>query len=242
VPEHLLRPPAPLTVRPAESEPIVRPSAISDPDAPPTHHPPHYEVLEPGKEGRGGTTGPPTDLELVPVRIARAVARALRTLRDWLYLISLAALVVVLIGYLFQWKVLLHLGAVVVVASNISMLVVGLAYLVSLPFKEGLRYGLANLLIPFYVVYYGWTRWPKMKPAIVNTVRSFTPILLVGFAYLVYEEGPVIEQKVESEFTELEKAVETKLPDLEKNLPAVEKIEGKLETPDSPKGRPEENR
>jgi hypothetical protein len=243
VAEHLLRPPTPLTVRPAESDPILRPAAISDPDAPPSHHgrpheAPPYEVLEPGGEGRGGASGPPSALELVPVRIARSVARALRTLRDWLYLISLTALVVVLLGYLFQWKILLHLGAVVVVASNISMLVVGLAYLVSLPFKEGLRYGLANLLVPFYVVYYGWTRWSKMKPAVVNTVRSFTPILLVGVAYLVYEEGPVIERKIESEFTELEKAVETKLPDLEKNLPAVEQIESKRENPVPADGPP----
>jgi hypothetical protein len=241
VSEHLLRPPTPLSVRPAESEPVLRPSAISEPDAPPIHHGRHHEappyvVLEPRHEGKQGDSGPPTDLELLPIRIARSIARTLRTLRDWLYLVSLAALVVVLIGYLFQRKLLLHVGAVAVVAANISMLVVGVAYLVSLPFKEGLRYGLANLLVPFYAVYYWWTRWPRMKPAVVNTFRSFTPILLVGIAYLIYEEAPVIEQKVEQEFTELEKAVETKLPELEKKLPAVEKIEKKLETSDSSQG------
>jgi hypothetical protein len=236
VTDHLLRPPTPLTVRPAESDPVQRPAAISDPDAPPVHHGRHHEgspyvVLEPRGEGRGDS-GPPSDLELVPIRIARFIARSLRTLRDWLYLISIAALVLVLIGYLFSLKLLLHIGAVVVIAANISMLTVGLAYLVSLPFKEGLRYGLANLLVPFYAVYYWWTRWPKMKPAVVNTFRAFAPILLVGFAYLVFEEAPVIEQKVEQEFHELEKAVETKLPSVEQQLPAVESIEKKLDTPE----------
>jgi hypothetical protein len=107
------------------------------------------------------------------------------------------------------------LGAALVIASNIGMLVVGVAYLVTLPFKESLKLGLANVFVPFFAVYYWYSRWPRMKRPVINTVSSFLPIALVGLAYLVYEEGPevekelpVLEQKLEQEFAPLEKKFE----------------------------------
>jgi len=140
-------------------------------------------------------------------------------LRDWLYVVSLAFLVLVLIAGLFHWKTLLHLGALGVVASNISMLYVGLAYLITLPFKESLKHGLANLLIPFYAIYYWSTRWSRMKTAVYKTVGSFLPIALVGLAYLVYEEAPKVET-----------AIEQKLPKWEKSLGRITtKLESKTD-------------
>jgi hypothetical protein len=223
VPGHLLRPPSELKVRPASDDPVLRPKAISEPDLPPhrRHHGAEEYVVGRDGEPREGSSGPPSFLEILPVRTARLVSRILWTLRDWLYLISLTALVVVLLGYLFQWKILLHLGAVVVVAANISMLCVGLAYLISLPFKEGLRYGLANLLVPFYAIYYWVTRWPRMKRPVLNTVRSFTPIGLVALAYLIYEEAPVVESVIEKEIPALEKTLDEKLPAIDKQLPSL---------------------
>jgi hypothetical protein len=107
-----------------------------------------------------------------------------------------------------------------VVASNISMLYVGVAYLVSLPFKESLKQGLANLLIPGYAVYYWWVNWPRMKMAVVKTLGSFLPIALVGLAYLVYEEAPVVKA-----------AVKRKLPEVERRLErATTKLEVKTKT------------
>jgi hypothetical protein len=130
-------------------------------------------------------------------------------------------LVLVLIGYLFQLKLLLHIGALGVIAANIGMLCAGVAYLVTLPFKESLRHGLANLLIPFYAIYYWTTRWPRMKTPVYRTLGSFLPILLVVIAYLVYEEAPAVEQTLEKEIPALEKAFENQVPGLDRKLEQV---------------------
>ena len=116
----------------------------------------------------------------------------LRTLRDWGYLVSLAALVLALIGFIFKLKGALHTGVVVAIAANIEMLVVGTAYLVTLPFKESLHHGLANLFPP-YAFYYWYTRWPKMKTPVKKTVGAFLPIALAGLGYFLYEDGSKIE-------------------------------------------------
>lgn len=146
--------------------------------------------------------------------VAYAASRHLRSLRDQLYLASIAGLVLALYGYLFSSRLVLHLGAVVVIAANAGMLVVGLAYLVSLPFKESPGHGLANLLIPGYAVYYWATRWHRMRRPVRNTFAAFAPILLVVLAYLAYEEAPAVESAVEREFP----AIERELPELEREL------------------------
>jgi ABC-type multidrug transport system fused ATPase/permease subunit len=119
------------------------------------------------------------------------------TVRNWLYLTSVIGLVIVLYGYLFSWMNMLHVGATIVVVSNISMLVVGLAYLISLPFKESLHHGLAHL-IPFYAFYYWSTRWHKMRRPVYNTIGSFLPIALVVLGYAIYKEKDQIERAVEN--------------------------------------------
>jgi hypothetical protein len=142
-------------------------------------------------------------------RLARFVARVLRGLRDWLYVISLAFLAVTAVGWAFKSRMALHLGALGVVATNVSMLVVGLFYLVVLPFRDSLAKGLGALLLPPYAVYYWVAHWDKMRKPVLNTLRSFTPILLVGLAYLLYEEAPVIEKGVERVEQVVEKAEAT---------------------------------
>src|SRR5262249_34917110 len=148
-----------------------------------------YNVLDPYhfSESRG-RAGPPPLWTLLPTLTARFFARQFRTTRDRLYVLSLFFLVLVLIGYLFPLKVVLHLGTVGAIASNIGMLGAGIAYLVTLPFKESLHQGLANVLIPFYAIFYWTTRWPKMKAPVYQTVKAFTPILLAGLAYVAYKE------------------------------------------------------
>jgi hypothetical protein len=238
--DHLLAPPAPLKVRAAEEDPRVRPHAISDPDEPPLRpdrKSSQYAVLDPHHLGEShGRSGPPPLWTLFPSLTARFVARQFRTLRDWLYLVSLACLVIVLLGYLFQWKILLHLGAVGVVASNIAMLCVGAAYLVTLPFKESLHHGLANLFIPFYAVYYWWSRWPSMKTAVFKTAGAFLPIALVGLAYLVYEEAPVVEKAIERELPALEKKIETTAPELDRKVTrTLDALKNEAESNSNPK-------
>jgi hypothetical protein len=225
VADHLLAHPAPLAIRPAEAEPRRRPQAVSDPDPGPAAAPARpsprddYNVLDPYHLSRTRSSlGPPPVWWLLPVMTARFISHRLRGLRDRLYVVSLFFLVLVLIGYLFQLKLLLHLGAVGVIAANISMLATGLAYLVTLPFKESLRHGLANLLIPFYAIYYWTTRWPRMRTPVYRTLGAFLPIALVGLAYLVYEEGPAVEQAIEKEVPALEKAIDDRVPALERKV------------------------
>jgi len=222
VPGHLLASPAPLTVRPAEADPRPRPAAISDPDEPRPKRgrgAEDYSVLDPHRLTRHhSSAGPPPFWTILPSMTARLVASYFRRIRDWLYVVSLVFLVVVLLGYLFRWKVVLHLGIVGVVASNIGMFCVGVAYLVTLPFKESLAHGLANVLIPFYAIYYWTTRWPKMKTPVYKTFGSFVPILLVVLAYAAYEEAPVVERAIERELPVVENALERRVPVLEKQV------------------------
>lgn len=229
LPAHLLAAEVPLAVREAEAEPRRRPEAVSEPEetpAGPAHRAgrpaPEYGLAAGGAEHRShSSSGPPPLWVNLPTLTARYVASHFRALRDWLYLVSLGSLVIVLLAYLYHSRLVLHLGAALVIASNISMLVVGLAYLVTLPFKESLWIGLANLLVPFYAIYYWVTRWHKMKRPVLNTLGSFLPIVLVGLAYLVYEEAPAVERAVEQELPVLEERVEKKLPGLEKSVDRV---------------------
>jgi hypothetical protein len=130
-------------------------------------------------------------------RLARFVLRILRLVRDWLYVISIAFLALAAVGFAFQSRPMLHVGATGVIAANIGMLVVSLFYLVTLPFKDSLPRGLGTLLIPPYAVYYWVNHWPQMRKPVLNTLRSFTPIALVGLAYFFYVEAPAIEAGVE---------------------------------------------
>src|SRR5262249_44970318 len=144
--------------------------------------------------GRHSSAGPPPLWTLLPSMTARLVASYFRRIRDWLYVVSLAFLVVVLLGYLFHWKLVLHLGVVGVIASTPGMLCVGVAHPVTLPFKESLAHGLATLLVPFYAIYSWATRWPRMKTPVYKTLGSFVPIALVVPAYAPYEEAPAVER------------------------------------------------
>jgi hypothetical protein len=235
VADHLLAKPSPLKVRPADAEPRVRPEAVSDPDPEPealasprgrqargpgaSHD---YSVLDPFHVSQTrSSVGPPPRWTLLPTLTARFLATQFRRLRDRLYVVSLFFLVLVLIGYLFQLKLLLHFGALGVIAANIGMFCAGVAYLVTLPFKESLRHGLANLLIPFYAIYYWTSRWSRMKTPVYRTLGSFLPILLVAIAYLVYEEAPAVERTLEKDVPALEKKLEEEVPGLDRKLEQV---------------------
>jgi DNA-directed RNA polymerase subunit RPC12/RpoP len=233
--EHLLpgaRPASP-TLRPAEAEPPKTVKTISSPPDDPAWEghragaDPHYGVI--GPEERGGRVRSPISRKVVLLQVARAVSGELRTIRNLLYVASVLFLTIALLGFLFKLKVMLHAGAVGVIFVNVSMLVVGFAYLVSLPFQEGPVYGLANL-IPFYAVYYWITRWPRMKKPVLKTLGAFLPVALVGLAYGFYEEAPVIEKTLEERVPALErtfeKELDTRAPRLEKAVDgAVDGIE-----------------
>lgn len=162
-----------------------------------------------------GASGPPPWWWNAPSLTARLIARLLRKSRDLLYYFSLASLVVILYGFLFKVKMLLHLGAVVIVGSNISMFCVGVAYLVTLPFKDSLRHGLACTLVPFYAFYYWATRWHRMRLAVLNTLAAFIPMFLVALAYIFYKEAPAIENEVERLAPRIEAEADKVLRDIE---------------------------
>jgi hypothetical protein len=84
-----------------------------------------------------------------------------------------------------------------VVVVNTGMLGTALGYLVTLPFRDGLAVGLAVLLLPPFTVYYWVKHWRTMRMPVLNTLRSFAPIVLVGLAYVFFEEAPVIEREAE---------------------------------------------
>jgi hypothetical protein len=239
--DHLLRDPAPLNVRHAEAEPRPTPIAITDPDEDPLKPGDDYTVHGPTVRVRHSSAGPPPFWVNIPTLTARSLARMFRTLRDWGYIISLAALVLALIGYIAKSGPMLHVGVVVAIAANVEMLVVGVAYLVTLPFKESLHHGLANLFPP-YAIYYWYSRWPKMKAPVKKTIGAFLPIALAGTAYFFHEDGAKVEAVVEEKFKVIEEkiekavgAVEEKAPGLGKTIDKV--LEPSGEAADTPKGR-----
>jgi hypothetical protein len=202
---------APLQVKPAQEAPRSKPAAISDPDQPAETNTGRwrallteprsivYKLAEPLRAPRtDSSAGPPPAVMLIPSQIARVLSHFFLKIRNWLYVASVVGLLIALYGYLFSWMNMLHIGATIVIAANISMLVVGVVYLVSLPFKESFHHGLANVLIPFYAIYYWSTRWQKMKRPVVNTLGSFLPIFLVAIAYIVFEEREPIEHALEN--------------------------------------------
>ncbi len=181
--------PAPAQVHPPTDR-DARPIEVLDPDGllakqtHRTHLNPHYET-----------------------RVARFAARLLRTTRDRLYLLTLALLVVTLIGFLFKLNPLLHLGTVGVILVNILMLVDGVLYLSILPFRQSLAQGLGVVLVPPYAVYYWYKHWSSLRKPVLNTVGSFLPIILASLAYLAYEEAPLVWEGIEKADRVVEKAV-----------------------------------
>ncbi|HQU44728.1 MAG: hypothetical protein B7Z73_07480 [Planctomycetia bacterium 21-64-5] len=219
-PQHLLDSAPALNLRPGEAQQTAWPSAVStDPNADDLLHKhgrPNYALGRPfDGQSQSRSSGPPPLWWNLPSLTARFVARLLRKSRDLLYYISLASLVAILYGFLFKVKPLLHVGAVVIVASNIGMFWVGLSYLVTLPFKDSLRHGLACVLVPGYAIYYWATRWHRMRPAVMNTLWAFIPMLLVALAYFFYKEAPAIEAEVEREAPKIEADADEMVKDLE---------------------------
>jgi hypothetical protein len=239
--DHLLEAHTPLNVRHAEAEPRPEPKAISDPDTEPLRPEDEYGVKSPTVKLRHSSAGPPPFWVNIPTLTARSLARLFRTLRDWGFMVSLAALTLALIGFAFKLKGALHVGVVVAIAANIEMLVVGAAYLVTLPFKESLHHGLANLFPP-YALYYWYSRWPKMKTPVKKTIGAFLPIALAGLAYFLYEDGAKVEAAVEKEFEVIEGKVERAVEKVEGKAPGLEKtidrvLEPSGEGPETAKGR-----
>ncbi|HJT34581.1 MAG TPA: hypothetical protein VJ783_21305 [Pirellulales bacterium] len=230
-PAHLLAAAAPLNLQPAGPERHVWPGAVSPPeDLLKDAGPSHYHVNAPQLPKHRG--GPPPLWTMLPSLTARFAARRLRKLRDLLYVISLASMVAILFGCLFKWKVALHAGAVIIVAANVGLLVVGLIYLVSLPFKDHMFKGLACLLVPFYGLYYWGKHWRRMRRPVMNTVTAFLPMVLVGLAYFGYEAAPMIEerwpeieQRIDQEYERLESALGESGPADR----AIERVESKVE-------------
>ena len=187
-----------LHVRPLAATPptVAAPKAV---DATP------IEILDPD----GRVARPSRRVPLNPhyeTRAARWLAARLRVTRDRLYLASLALLVATLIGFLFKLKAVMHLGTVGVVLANLLMLVDGICYLLVLPFRESLAQGLATLFPPYALAY--WVKhWGQLRKPVLNTLASFTPILLAGIAYACYEEAPVILREVERADRAVEKAL-----------------------------------
>ncbi len=230
--DHLLKEQAPLYVRHAEAEPKLAPRAISDVDTAPLRPDENYKVNAPTAKVRHSSAGPPPFWINIPTLTARSLAQMLRTLRDWGYLVSLAGLVLALIGFTFKLKGALHTGVVVAIAANIEMLVVGTAYLVTLPFKESLHHGLANLFPP-YAFYYWYSRWPKMKAPVKKTVGAFLPIALAGLGYFLYEDGAKVEAKGVEKLEDIEGKVEGAVNKVEGRAPALGKaIDGVLDQSD----------
>lgn len=102
--DHLLKEQAPLYVRHAEAEPKPEPKAISNVDTAPLRPDEQYKVNAPTAKVHHSSAGPPPFWLLIPSLTARSLAHMLRTLRDWGYLVSLAGLVLALIGYIFKLK------------------------------------------------------------------------------------------------------------------------------------------
>ena len=185
-------PHAPLQVRPLAHD---VPSVVPDPASSAADSEP-IQVLDPyhfaAKQARRTRLNPHYE-----TRFARFVAHFLRVTRDRLYLLTLFLLVVILIGFLFTLKPLIHLGTAGVVLVNIAMLVDGVFYLVVLPFRHSLAEGLGVVLVPPYAVYYWYKHWGRMRKPVWNTVTAFTPILLAWLAYFFYEESGVIWGKAD---------------------------------------------
>ena len=218
-PAHLLDSPPPLTLRQHEAKDVSWPSAVSrETTDDPLHNRgrPNYGLGQTfdGHSSRT-STGPPPFWWNFPSLTARLIARLLRKTRDVLYYVSLASLVLILYGFLFKAKMLMHIGAVLIVGSNIGMFYVGASYLFTLPFKDSLRQGLA-CLVPFYAVYYWITRWHRMRKAVLNTLAAFIPMLLVALAYFFYQEAPAIEHEVERLAPKIESEADEVIRELER--------------------------
>jgi hypothetical protein len=57
-----------------------------------------------------------------------------------------------------------------------------------------------------------------MRTPVLKTIGSFTPIALVGLAYLVYKEAPVVEKAIEARIPRVERAIDRRLPGLENKV------------------------
>ncbi len=215
----------------AESDPEIKPKMISSVDDEPIlmrrtdwrrifnrRKNPNYRVLDPYRFTRStGEAGPPPIWVNMPTLTARFIANKLRYLRDWAYLISIFGLVMALIGYLFQQKTLLHLGGFVVVAANIGVLCVGASYLFMLPFKQSFWKGLFCLFPP-YAIYYWASNWSRLKRPVMKTLGAFLPIVLVGWAILIYRETPIVEREIEEKLPEIEKKIDDTLEQVESEI------------------------
>ncbi len=176
-------------------------------------------------------------------RLARMASRTLRGDSRRTGSTSSSLCFLGLAGYAFvssNRPLLPHAGAVGVIACNVGMLVAGVFYLITIPFKHSLPHGVGTLLLPPYAVYYWVTHWPQMRKPVINTLRGFTPIALVGLAYLLYVEAPAIEEGAKT----VERIVDTKGKAIEGLVAPEEKAqpEAPSAVEKAPEPRPQQSR
>ncbi|WP_165065140.1 zinc ribbon domain-containing protein [Paludisphaera rhizosphaerae] len=121
----------------------------------------------------------------------RSIAKLLRNINEFAYLLSIPFIMLLLIGATMHNRSLALLGAEAVVLLNIGRLITGLANLVAVPFREGPGTGLMFLIPPFTIKYM-MDHWNQMRRP---TKRVVTPLLTIAAVLLAFALLPSLSAK-----------------------------------------------
>ena len=115
-------------------------------------------------------------------RPLRWVLKVLRNISDIAYLISLAFILVILVGIIMNSRSVAIIGAAGVVIPNLIRVGISAASFVALPFLAGPVKGILFFIPPF-TFYFLYRNWNRMKKAILRVVGPLVPIVIVVLIY-----------------------------------------------------------
>lgn len=109
----------------------------------------------------------------------RAFQSTLSKFEDAIYLILMAFWFIGAVAFLFELKPLAWTMLGLLVICSVLLLFLGGFEVFIKPFQEGLRHGLAFVLIPPYAIYYVATRWNLMKRPFKKAIGAFGPLFVL---------------------------------------------------------------
>jgi hypothetical protein len=109
----------------------------------------------------------------------RVITGKLSKFEDAIYLILMVFWLIGAVAFLFELKPLAWtMLGLLVICSFLLLLLDGFEVFIK-PFQEGLRHGLAFVLIPPYAIYYVATRWKQMKRPFKKAIGAFGPLIVL---------------------------------------------------------------
>lgn len=176
----------------------------------------------------GGPRKQVSGIKMLYRREVGGVAKLLKWVNETAYLISVPFIMVVLLGAIIHSRSIALLGATVVILLSLARIVVGIANMAVVPFKEGVTQGVMFLIPPFTFFYLA-NHWKTLRKPALRVIGPIVTVLgvLLAFTFLpsLRSDGAAagsIADRIKAEAAELKGDIRGEIAKVKAGAPPVD--------------------